>query len=161
MTDRIGTKLTQKGDGPPKLSYWHVWVDDDGITHQTLCELSAFKEESVGGRAPTQGIEKLQTANANVVFFFFPVGWVGDWHPNPKPQWLVPLSGCWFVETMDGMRVEMGPGEISFGGDQATKPDAQDLFGHRSGTVGNEPAVVMGVQLEGDEWIGLKPGFFK
>jgi hypothetical protein len=27
----------------------------------------------------------------------------------------VPLSGRWFVETMDGTRVQMGPGEASFG----------------------------------------------
>jgi hypothetical protein len=32
-----------------------------------------------------------------------------------------PLSDRWFVESMDGQRVEMGPGEISFGGDQNAK----------------------------------------
>ncbi len=36
----------------------------------------------------------------------------------------VTLSGRWFVETMDGHRVEMGPGEISFAEDQGTKADA-------------------------------------
>ncbi len=39
-----------------------------------------------------------------------PVGWIGEWHENPKPQWIVPLSGRWFVESMDGTRVEMGAG---------------------------------------------------
>ena len=38
-----------------------------------------------------------------------PVGWVGTWHENPAPQWIVPLSGRWWVESMDGKRVEMGP----------------------------------------------------
>ena len=79
-----------------------------------------------------------------------PVGWVGEWHENPKPQWIVPLSGRWFVETMDGKRVEMGPGELSFGGDQNCKPDAQGRKGHRSGTVGNQPSVNLIVQLEKD-----------
>ena len=88
------------------------------------------------------------------------MGWIGDWHENPKPQWIVPLSGRWFVETMDGMRVEMGPGEFSFGGDQNANEDARGRIGHRSGTVGDAPATLMVVQLEGDEWRGLKPGCF-
>jgi hypothetical protein len=52
------------------------------------------------------------------------------------------------VESRDGKRVEMGPGEASFGHDQQTKLDAQGRRGHRSGTVGNEPSVTMMVQLE-------------
>ena len=48
---------------------------------------------------------------------------------------------------MDGKRVEMGPGEISFGEDQGTRPDTQGHKGHLSGTVGNEPSVLMIVQL--------------
>jgi hypothetical protein len=76
-----------------------------------------------------------------------PVGWTGTWHENPKPQWIVPLSGCWYVEAMDSTRVEMGPGEISFGGDQNCR-DIDGKRGHRSGTVGNEPAVLMVVQFD-------------
>jgi hypothetical protein len=161
MAEAIGNKITQEGDGPPKLSYWHVWADEDGVTHQTRCELSAFKEESVGGRAAPEWIEKLLTAKGNLVFYVQAVGWVGDWHPNPKPQWIVTLSGRWFVETMDGTRVEMGPGEVSFGNDQTSKPDSQGRVGHLSGTVGNELLSLMAIQLEGDEWIGLKPCCFK
>jgi hypothetical protein len=88
-----------------------------------------------------------------------PVGWVGEWHENPKPQWIIPLSGRWFVETMDGTRVEMGPGEISFGGDQNTKPDARGRRGHRSGTVGNQPSINLIVQLQSDPSAGRPCGF--
>jgi len=48
---------------------------------------------------------------------------------------------------MDSTRVEMGPGEISFGGDQNCR-DIDGKRGHRSGTVGNEPAVLMVVQFD-------------
>ncbi|WP_375453266.1 hypothetical protein [uncultured Nostoc sp.] len=41
---------------------------------------------------------------------------------------------------MDGQRVEMGKGEISFGEDQGTKADAQGHKGHLSGTIGDAPA---------------------
>jgi hypothetical protein len=41
----------------------------------------------------------------------------------------------------------LGPGEVSFGGDQNTKPDALGRKGHRSGTVGDQPAVTKLVHL--------------
>jgi len=58
------------------------------------------------------------------------------------------VSGCWFVQSMDGQRVELGTGDMSFGGDQGCRADTQGRKGHRSGTVGNQPAVLMLVQLE-------------
>jgi hypothetical protein len=103
----------------------------------------------LGGAAPSW-IDRLSTPGATLLVVVQPVGWVGEWHENPKPQWIIPLSGRWFVETMDGKRVEMGIGEVSFGGDQNTKPDAQGRRGHRSGTVGNKPSINLIVQLEKD-----------
>lgn len=146
---------------PPVLQYWHVWTDDDGMTtRQTRCELTAFRQQSMGGNAAPQWNDYLVTADATILIATLPVGWVGEWHGNPKPQWIVPLSGCWFVETTDGARVNMGPGEISFGADQNAKPDAAGRSGHRSGTVGDVPAVLMVVQLEDERWIGARPGAF-
>ena len=58
----------------------------------------------------------------------------------------MPISGGWGVETMDGTRVEMGVGELSFGGDQNTR--AKDgKSGHLSWVVGNDPCQLMIVQL--------------
>jgi len=34
---------------------------------------------------------------------------------NPAPQWIIVLSGRWWVESMDGTRMEQGPGEFSLG----------------------------------------------
>jgi hypothetical protein len=48
---------------------------------------------------------------------------------------------------MDGQRVEMGPGELSFGGDQNCR-EMEGRRGHRSGTVGDIPAVLMVVQWD-------------
>jgi hypothetical protein len=47
---------------------------------------------------------------------------------------------------MDGVRVEMDPGEISFGKDQNTHA-IDGKRGHLPGTVGPEPAVLMLVQF--------------
>ena len=147
-------KPPARKDISPTVPYWHVWTDEKGVSHQTRSEMSAFKFQSISPGAAPSWIDRQSTPGARVVVLVLPVGWVGEWHENPKPQWIIPLSGRWFVETMDGKRVEMGPGEVSFGGDQNTKPDAQGRKGHRSGTVGDQPAVTMLVQLEKDPFVG-------
>lgn len=60
---------------------------------------------------------------------------------------MIPLSGRWFVETQDGARVEMGPGDIHLGDDLGSRPDAEGRVGHDSGVLGDEPLVVMVIAL--------------
>ncbi|MEO7954935.1 MAG: cupin domain-containing protein [Polaromonas sp.] len=131
---------------PPTQDYWHLWSDASGISHQTRCVLDQFELARMGNAAP-QWNDKQATGPATVVFSVLPVGWIGEWHENPAPQWILPLSGRWWVEAMDGKRVEMGAGDLSFGEDQICVKDGQGRQGHRSGTVGDVPAVLMSVQL--------------
>ena len=140
------------------LTYWHVWTDDDGVSHQSQCGLTNFEKESMGGDADPQWNNRLMAGASEVLFCTLPVGWVGEWHENPRPQWIVPISGTWYVETMDGVRVDMGPGEVSFGADQNTKADEQGHQGHTSGCVGDKPAQLMVVQLKDDQYLAAKPG---
>jgi hypothetical protein len=134
-------------DTKPTVPYWHLWTDHDGISHQTRCTLSEFENAAIQPEAAPQWIGAKTKDSATVFVTVLPVGWIGAWHENPKPQWIIPLSGRWFVESMDGQRVEMGPGEISFGEDKNTRR-LNGKHGHLSGTVGSEPAVLMIVQLE-------------
>lgn len=145
---------------PPRVPYWHVWTDDDEVSRQSLSEISDFELApfAVGG-AP-QWNRFLMTGDATVAYSVMPPGWFSDWHENPKPQWIIPLAGVWYVETMDGMRVEMGPGEVSFGCDMNTKVDAEGRTGHRAGTVGDAPVTLMVIQLDGDKYVGARPGAF-
>ena len=137
---------TNDESGPkPSVPYWHLYVDEAGVSHQQQCHLTDYKLSSVGPADP-QWNDKQPTVSSTVVFTVQPVGWVGDWHENPAPQWIVVLSGRWFIESMDGTRVEQGPGEFSFGEDQGCT-EADGKKGHRSGTIGNEPVVLMTVQL--------------
>ena len=131
----------------PHVPYWHVWTDVDGISRQTRCAMTAFELSSIAPPATPQWQGEKTRGPSTVFVTVLPVDWVGDWHENPKPQWIIPLSGRWFVESMDGQRVTMGPGEISFGEDQGTRP-VDGRKGHQSGTVGAEPAVLMIVQFE-------------
>jgi hypothetical protein len=145
-------------DEAPSVPYWHLWVDQDGVSHHARCAMTEFEMKSMSTAAPQwQGVKT--TDKMTVMVTVQPVGWTGDWHENPKPQWIIPLSGRWFVEAMDGQRIEMGPGEISFGEDQNCKT-IDGRTGHFSGTVGDEPAVLMVVQFDSPPTIG-QPCRFK
>jgi len=129
-------------------SYWHVWVDRAGTTHQSKCEFRDFSPFFLGKGPEPIFIKKLPYTPAHVVIAQSPKGWVGQWHENPAVQWIITLSGRWFVETMDGHRVEMGPGDISLGDDQGSKPNADGHVGHLSEILGGTPLTLMFVQLD-------------
>jgi hypothetical protein len=132
--------------GPrPSVPYWHLWADDEGVSHQSQCRLDHYAAHRVGNAA-AQWNDPQAPCEASVVFTVQPVGWIGEWHENPAPQWIVVLSGRWFIESMDGTRIEQGPGEFSFGEDQGCV-ERDGKKGHRSGTVGTEPCCLMTVQM--------------
>lgn len=131
----------------PTVRYWHLWTDANGVSRQTHCAMTEFELKSIKPPADPQWQGYKSSGAMTLMVTVLPVGWVGTWHENPKPQWIVPLSGCWFVEAMDGTRIEMATGEFSFGGDQNCR-DVEGKRGHRSGTVGEAPAVLMVIQLD-------------
>lgn len=135
--------------GPkPSVPYPHLYVDEEGVSRFSDCALTDYELQGVGPADP-QWNNKMERGEATVVFTVQPVGWVGDWHENPAPQWIVVLSGRWWIEAMDGTRIEQGPGEFSFGGDQGCG-EKDGKKGHRSGTIGDEPCRLMTVQLHRD-----------
>lgn len=134
-------------DSKPQVAYWHLHTGEDGISRQTRCVMTQFELKSMMPPAAPQWQGVRHHDGMTVMITVQPVGWVGTWHENPAAQWIIPLSGRWFVESMDGTRVEMGPGEISFGEDQNTT-ETDGRVGHLSGTVGEEPAVLMVVQFD-------------
>jgi hypothetical protein len=137
--------MSEQSGPRPRIPYWHLWRDAEGVSHQRECALTEFVLQGVGDAAP-QWNNRHDRCESTVVVTVQPVGWVGEWHENPAPQWIVVLSGRWWIESMDGTRIEQGPGEFSFGADQGCS-QVDGRKGHRSGTVGDQPAVLMTVQL--------------
>ncbi|NJB87772.1 hypothetical protein GGR26_003558 [Lewinella marina] len=127
----------------PTIPYWHVYTDAEGVSRQKKKYLTDFHQESMGGNSGAQWNNKLTEGATRVIFSELPADFNGDWHENPAPQWIIPLSGGWWVETMDGQRTEMRTGELSFGADQGTKEGK----GHRSGVLNGEPCRMMIVQF--------------
>jgi hypothetical protein len=136
----------------PGFHVWHVWCDHQGVSHQKKewlddFELITFIEgmANVWQSGPRDDVK-------NVVFLSLVPGQEYEWHENPVLQWIVPIVGRWFVTTMDGVRVEMGPGEISFGADQNCRL-IEGRRGHLSGAVGSEPAVIMLIQVASNPFV--------
>jgi len=38
------------------VSYWHVWSDADGVSHQTRCQLTEFQKAAIQPTAAPQWI---------------------------------------------------------------------------------------------------------
>jgi hypothetical protein len=95
------------------------------------------KELSFGG-------EKIETtelqAASGVVFRRAPVGHVIDWHPAPRRQYVVTLSGSWEIECSDGAKRLFKPGDVMLAEDLTGK-------GHVSRDVGIVPHSFMTVTL--------------
>jgi len=145
----------------PSTSYWHLWADDQGISHQTRCELTAFTLSSLGPDDSPQWNDMLLD-NGTAFLTVLPVGWSAEWHVNKTAKWIVVLSGQWYVESMDGERVVMGPGEYAFGGDQDCVADEEGRIGHLSGQVGDIPCVQLIIRNNDPKaWVGARPGTFK
>lgn len=145
----------------PTLDFPIVYTAKDGLSTIANATLSNFQKESMGGDADPQFNLSFFEGNVKVLFAQLPANWVGEWHENPKPQWILPISGGWWVETQDGKRIEMREGEVSFGADQNTKKDKNGNKGHRSGSLDGKPCDMMIVQLLDEEWVGATPDSFE
>jgi hypothetical protein len=148
MGSAMASSQEQAKPKSPVFTYWDNWTDSKGVSHLSKCEISDFVFESISEPAEPSWLARQKPGTAQVVITVMPEGWKGPWHENPKVQWIIPLKGTWFVETMDGTRVNLGPGEVSVGEDLNTKPDAQGRKGHLSGTVGEGPVTLMIIQLD-------------
>ncbi len=137
--------MSDAPDPKPSIPYWHLYVGTDGASRFVQCAMTELEWKALSSAPQWQGHKT--TTTISVSFVVLPPGWFGDWHENPKPQWVIPLSGAWYVEAMDGQRITFGPGEIHFGEDQNTREQGGKK-GHLSGTIGDAPCVQMIVQYE-------------
>jgi len=69
-----------------------------------------------------------------------PPGRVVDWHPAPRRQYVITLSGRGEVELEDGTKIPLGPGSIDLAEDLTGK-------GHITRVIGNEPRVTLAIPV--------------
>lgn len=146
------TEVKLKNDGndknnPPEMPFLHMWTNLEGKSCLNDSLMRGFGLKSVGGGADPQWMRPFPGEVTAVNFAVLPVGWVGDWHESPAPQWVIPIKGRWYLKTQNGDYVEMGPGDIHFGQDQETKK-LNGKLGHESGCVGDEPCFQIMIQFK-------------
>ena len=114
------------------MSICRIYTGKDQQSHFEDIELSFAAD----GRMQTTVLQ----AATGVVFRRAAAGDLLDWHPAPRRQYVVTLSGEWDIECGDGTVRRFSPGDVML---------AEDLTGqgHVSRVVGNQPHVFMVVPL--------------
>lgn len=143
-----------RAEQAPTMWYWHNWADKSGISHMTKCPIRNFDLKTMSRPAGPQWQDRQPPGAAQMIFTVQPAHWNGTWHPDPKVQWIIPLSGSWYVTAMDGTKVVMGPGEISLGEDQRSVRDGAGRIGHYAGNVGDGPVQLLVIQTDEVPTIG-------
>ncbi|MBM3139036.1 MAG: hypothetical protein FJZ92_02190 [Chloroflexi bacterium] len=119
---------------PESLRIWRVYTGDDAQTHVEPLEVP-LGEPRRGG-----AISEL-FAGGGVLFRRTGLDYDLEWHPAPRRQLVVTLSGRGEIETSDGTVLPLEPGTIVLVEDV-------DGIGHRSRAVGEEPRVSLFLPLD-------------
>ena len=124
---------------PDHLSYVRIYTDSIGETHFEDLEIK-LNEIDFAPPAPPIFTSNLQPTTKFGFLSVLP-GWNSDWHPTPKRQYIIYLSGMIEAEVSDGEIRQFGPGSITLVDDTFGK-------GHKSRAIGNDKIVLVVIQLE-------------
>jgi hypothetical protein len=120
------------------FSYARLYADEDGISHFADVSVS-FELQDYAPPAAPLGVSESMNADA-VVFISQPFGWDGAWHPSPRRQFAILVSGTEEVTASDGEVRKFVPGDFILLEDTSGK-------GHASKVTSADGAVVMMVPL--------------
>lgn len=110
-----------------------LYTGQDGESHFEEAEV-AFK--------PMNDAETTQLQAATGIFFRrAPAGHVQDWHPAPRRQYVITLSGQAEIEIGDGTVRCFGPGDVVLAEDVTGR-------GHITRATGTQPRVYVTVPLK-------------
>ena len=119
--------------------YTRVYTDEIGETHFEDVEIDLV---SVDFAPPAPALDlSVFTEAKKFGFVNAPPSWYGDWHPTPKRQMFVYISGKIEARVSDGEVRVFGPGSVTLLEDTTGK-------GHTSRVVGDEEVLCVVIQLE-------------
>ena len=121
------------------MKYVHVYGDDQGVTHFKDVAY-AMKSGDYAPPAPPIDVSA-HTSVSGMVTVAFPPGWYGDYHPAPKKQWMIFLTGKFEIGVSDGETRVIGPGTVVLADEVGSK-------GHTTRVLGNETASILSVEIE-------------
>jgi hypothetical protein len=93
------------------MQYVRLFAGPDGESHfeDVQIELSPVAQYARG--VPQLHLSAPHSSTA-LTFLSGPPGWIGDWHPAPRRQFMVKLRGTTELIASDGERRELGPGAV-------------------------------------------------
>ncbi len=124
------------------MQYGRIWTDAKGESHVEWVDIDLQPVAGYAAGVPVIGVSPGRPASS-VHFLQLEPGFSADWHPAPRRQLLIQLSGTVESELSDGTVEESGPGTMSLVEDTTGR-------GHRSHVVGDEPVAYAVVVLEVD-----------
>jgi quercetin dioxygenase-like cupin family protein len=128
-----------QGSPEELLAYVRVQADSLGESHFADSEIPLELRDFAPPAAPLS-VSPAQAAS-EVLFLSLPEGWFGDWHPAPRRQYLISLSGELEIEVSDGEARKFPPGSIILLEDTSGK-------GHIVRVVGKETVRLVAVPVQ-------------
>lgn len=110
-----------------------LYTGKDGESHFEEIDLP-FETMGDAETTATQGA-------SGVVFRRAPAGHVQEWHPAPRRQYVITLSGQGEIEIGDGTRRRFGSGDVMLADDTTGR-------GHITRVVGNQPRLYVTIPLK-------------
>ena len=102
-----------------------LYTGPDGQTHA----------EEIDAPFPANDVFQMMKLNGAELHRYSP-GYVNDWHPAPRRQYVITLSGEGEIELASGQKIRSGPGHIELAEDTTGK-------GHVTRVIGNEDRITM------------------
>ena len=122
-----------------QVSAVRVYADSTGESHFEEITID-LTEYDYAPPAPLIYVSPLMDA-ARYGYISVAPGWFGDWHPSPKRQLMIYISGEIEAEVSDGEVRRFGPGSITVVEDTTGR-------GHTSRAVGDAKVVIVVIHLE-------------
>ncbi len=112
------------------------------------CRLEGLEFKSYAPPAAPQWVGVSPDDIESIAYAVLPVGYVGNWHHAPGPQWVITLQGRWSVETTDGSVLVQGPGDAVQCRHPVPAASDDERVGHLTRTVGDQPNVQLIIKLK-------------
>ena len=112
------------------MGIYRLHTGNDGQSH--IEELKLAEHPDLSSLKGTTGIMFRESPSGNFI----------DWHPAPRPQWVIILSGQLEIGLGDGTLRRFGPGDARLVADTTG-------HGHTTRVVGGQPCVTAVVPVAG------------
>ena len=110
------------------MKIYRMYTGDDGKSHIEELDLASSVE-----------MKSLQAVKG-IIFSEAPPGRFIDWHPAPRRQYIIQLSGQAETGFADGTTVRYQPGDVSLVEDTTGQ-------GHTTRVVGDQPSITATIHL--------------